>query len=43
MSSKKGKPGYIKIFTKKITLRNGRVIYAGECGLKAFCIWVKSK
>jgi len=30
------------IYTAYITLRNGRVIYASDYGLKAFRIWVKS-
>lgn len=32
---------YKEIFTKYITLRNGRRLYARECGLKAFRIMVK--
>lgn len=29
------------VYTARITLRNGKVIYAYEYGLKAFRIWVK--
>lgn len=28
------------VYTTHITLRNGRVIYAADYGLKAFRIWV---
>lgn len=33
----------MKIFTKYITLKNGRRIYAANYGLAAFCIEVKEK
>lgn len=34
-------PGYEYIFTKYITLRNGKRIYASQRGLKAFRIKVR--
>lgn len=33
----------MKIFTKYITLKNGKRIYAANYGLKAFCIEVRDK
>ncbi len=33
--------GYRLVYTKYITLRNGKRIYATQYGLKAFAIWVK--
>ena len=44
-----GKPGkkpegeYVVVFTKYITLRNGRRLYASNYGLKAFAIRVRKK
>jgi hypothetical protein len=35
------RPGYRLVFTKWITLRNGRRLYASSYGLTAFAIWVK--
>lgn len=35
------RPGYKKVFSKYITLRNGRRLYARECGKEAFCFYVK--
>ena len=37
----KGKEGYRLIWTAYITLRNGKRLYASQCGKKAFPIWVK--
>jgi hypothetical protein len=34
--------GYKEIFVKRITLRNGRVLYASDYGLTAFRIFVKA-
>lgn len=31
------------VFSPKITLKNGRVIYAADYGLKAFCFSPKSR
>jgi len=42
-STDKSKDGLVQIFTKKIKLRNGKVIYASQYGLNAFYIWVKPK
>jgi hypothetical protein len=33
----------VKIYTKYITLKNGKRIYAANYGLQAFCIEVKEK
>ena len=33
----------VYIFRPYITLRNGRRLYAWQCGKKAFCFPVKSK
>lgn len=41
-SKPEDRPGYKLIFTKSITLRNGKVLLASQCGLKAFPIWVKA-
>jgi hypothetical protein len=35
--------GKVPIFTKYITLKDGRRIYAASKGLDAFCIWVKPR
>jgi hypothetical protein len=35
------RPGYRMIFTRFITLKNGRRIFANSYGLKAFAIWVR--
>lgn len=35
--------GYEYIFVAKITLRNGKVLYAKNCGKRAFRIKVKIK
>ena len=35
-------PGYVLRFSKTIRLRNGRVLVAAACGLKAFAFWVKA-
>ena len=32
--------GKVLIFTKFITLKNGKKLYAHECGKQAFAIWV---
>jgi hypothetical protein len=37
------KEGYEEVFTKKITLRNGRVLLASEVGLTVFHFWAKPK
>ena len=37
----KVRPGYRLIFRPFITLRNGKILYARQCGLKAFAFWVK--
>lgn len=34
---------YVVIFTKRIRLRNGRILFAESYGLEAFCIKVKRK
>jgi hypothetical protein len=34
--------GYKEIFVTRITLRNGRVLYASSYGLRAFRIFVKA-
>jgi hypothetical protein len=34
------KPGYVLICRPYITLRNGKRLYASECGKQAFCFWV---
>ena len=36
-------PGKHLIFTSRITLRNGKVLYAWQKGLKAFAIWVNDE
>ena len=43
MTKKKSKerPGLKAIFRKSRQLKNGRIIYAKDYGLKAFVIWVK--
>ncbi len=33
--------GFHQVFTKTIRLRGGKMLYAANYGLKAFCIWVK--
>jgi hypothetical protein len=38
----KDRPGYRLIFRPFITLRNGKRLYARQCGLKVFPIWVKA-
>lgn len=44
MSSKaEVRPGYVWICRPYITLRNGRVIWAYQKGLRAFCFWAKVK
>lgn len=35
------RPGYKQIFTTYITLRNGKRLYASQCGKKVFTFWVK--
>ena len=37
------KAGYVLIYRKTIRLRNGKVIYAANYGLKAFRFYVKVK
>ena len=37
------KPTNGAVFTRSITLKNGRVIYAADYGLKAFCFSPKRK
>jgi hypothetical protein len=32
--------GKVRLFTKSITLKNGRRVFAADHGLDAFCIWV---
>lgn len=34
---------YVEIYSRYITLKNGRRIYASQCGLKAFHFFVKRK
>lgn len=43
MASKEeeNRPGYKKIFRTRIRLRNGKVLIAKDCGLRAFAFWVK--
>ncbi len=43
MDTSVSKPGYTLVFTTHIRLRNGRILYASECGLKVFVFWVKDK
>ncbi len=31
------------IYTKRITLKNGKILYASQYGLNAFHIWVKDR
>jgi hypothetical protein len=35
--------GEIGIYTARITLRNGKVLYARQCGLRAFRLVIKPK
>jgi hypothetical protein len=39
----KAKPTNGAVFSPKITLKNGRVIYAADYGLKAFCFSAKTR
>jgi len=32
--------GKVPLYTKYITLKDGRRIYASDRGLEAFCIWI---
>lgn len=41
--SKKDHSGEVLIYSKYITLRNGRRIYAKDYGKKAFAIWIRKK
>jgi len=34
-------PGYRLVFTRRIRLKNGRILRAESYGLKAFAFWVK--
>lgn len=43
MSHKIDDDEFETIFTTKITTRDGRVIYAWQKGLKAFCLRVRKK
>jgi hypothetical protein len=36
-------PGKHRIFCQRIRGKNGKVRYARDYGLKAWCIWVKDK
>ncbi|QDV11247.1 hypothetical protein CA51_11080 [Rosistilla oblonga] len=40
---KEEREGYEQVFSKTITLRNGKVLRAEECGKAAFMFWVKKK
>jgi len=33
----------ILVYTSYITLKNGKRLYASQCGLKAFRFWAKPK
>lgn len=35
------RPGYKLIFTRVITLKNGKKLHASSKGLKAWAIWVR--
>jgi len=35
--------GYTLIFRTFITTKNGKRVYASQCGLKAFPIWIANK
>ncbi len=35
--------GKVLIFRPYITLKNGKKLYARQCGLRAFPIWVKAE
>lgn len=41
--AKKAKDDVVKVFSKYITLKNGKRIYASQYGLEAFCFEVKKK
>ncbi|WP_255519020.1 MULTISPECIES: hypothetical protein [Gilliamella] len=41
--SKEKREGYTLIFRSFITTKSGKRVYASQCGLKAFPIWVADK
>jgi len=43
MSNKKKNDDLVEIFTPVIRLRNGKVLYASNYGLKAFRFWGKPR
>lgn len=42
MSKEKNRNGYSLVFRAFITTKNGKRIYANQCGLKAFPIWISN-
>lgn len=41
MKKAENRPGYKLVFSKYITLKNGKRLYAANYGLEAFSFWVR--